>query len=122
LLVVPDCDCSIRPFSHKQDIQTNTRFEICIDAAHPALSGHFPGNPIVPGALLLAEIGARLTVAGVIITGIRKARFTQSVRPMDHVQVDCRPDTNGQLRFECRVADTVVARGSFVTAADSGHE
>jgi acyl-coenzyme A synthetase/AMP-(fatty) acid ligase len=42
---------------------TNETAEIRIPADHPALAGHFPGNPVVPGALVLdaawAHISAR---------------------------------------------------------------
>jgi len=30
--------------------------EACIDPDHPALAGHFPGNPIVPGVLILSKV------------------------------------------------------------------
>jgi len=85
------------------------------------LGGHFPGNPIVPGALLLAELAASLAHAGVAIKGVRKVRFTQPIRPADHVVVEYRPGADEHLRFECRVGDTVVARGSFVVVPGAGH-
>ncbi len=78
------------------------------------MDGHFPGDSIVPGALLLAKIFTRLSVEMIFIAGIRQVRFMQPVRPMDRVAVDCCGDSNEQLRFECRVADEIVVRGSFL--------
>ena len=38
--------------------------ELVVSANHPALPGHFPGTPIVPGALLLAETLSHVERAG----------------------------------------------------------
>ncbi len=35
-----------------------------IPSAHPALPGHFPGRPIVPGVVLLDRVAAALERAG----------------------------------------------------------
>lgn len=40
------------------------RATIRIDAAHPSLPGHFPGNPVVPGVVLLDRVCAALERAG----------------------------------------------------------
>jgi 3-hydroxymyristoyl/3-hydroxydecanoyl-(acyl carrier protein) dehydratase len=34
------------------------RTALRIEAAHPALAGHFPGNPVVPGVVLLERVAA----------------------------------------------------------------
>jgi 3-hydroxymyristoyl/3-hydroxydecanoyl-(acyl carrier protein) dehydratase len=34
-----------------------------IDRRHPALPGHFPGNPIVPAVVILAEVSAAIKAA-----------------------------------------------------------
>jgi len=30
--------------------------KVCFSADHPVAAGHFPGNPIIPGAMLLDEV------------------------------------------------------------------
>jgi 3-hydroxyacyl-[acyl-carrier-protein] dehydratase len=37
---------------------------ILVDAGHPCLPGHFPGNPVVPGVVLLDRVAAALERAG----------------------------------------------------------
>ena len=39
-----------------------TTFEqpLRIDAAHPALPGHFPGQPLVPGVMMLEQVARAL--------------------------------------------------------------
>jgi 3-hydroxymyristoyl/3-hydroxydecanoyl-(acyl carrier protein) dehydratase len=53
-----------------------------IDAAHPALPGHFPGKPIVPAAILLDHVVQHVEVAFARrVIGIRTAKFMASVPP-----------------------------------------
>ncbi len=75
-----------------------------IAADHPARPGHFPGNPIVPGALLLDEILARLFPGG-WAAGIEAAKFHHPVRFGEAMTLISKP--KGALtRFECRVEET----------------
>ncbi len=94
----------------------------CIDAAHPALAGHFPGDPIVPGVVLLDEI---VDAASAALGGehaldeltIRSAKFLRPVRPGDTLQIRVTPGTGNTVRFVCSVgADAAV---SGVLAAGS---
>ena len=64
------------------------------DAAHPALPGHFPGKPIVPGVVLLDEAAALILAAhpGQTLAGFPAVRFTRPVRPGDSVAVTLEGD------------------------------
>lgn len=61
-----------------------------IDAAHPALPGHFPGNPIVPGVVLLDRVCAALEARGVARGGLRlpQVKFLQPLLPGQQARVE----------------------------------
>ena len=71
---------------------------------HPAGPGHFPGNPIIPGAVLLDELVAALCMIG-WSGDIDAAKFHHPVRPGDTVAVACRT-VGASTRFEARLAGT----------------
>lgn len=91
--------------------------EVRFPPDHPTAVGHFPSNPIIPGALLLDEIlqavaGAATGDADVII---RAAKFFRPVRPGEVVRVQWQPQADGYIRFECRIAggDDLAAAGTL---------
>jgi 3-hydroxymyristoyl/3-hydroxydecanoyl-(acyl carrier protein) dehydratase len=76
---------------------------------HRSAEGHFPGNPIIPGAVLLGEIVA--AVIGENHGGdaasrleIRLAKFRHPVRPGATVVVAWNEKTDGEVWFSCSVA------------------
>lgn len=63
-------------------------FDICIPAAHPALAGHFPGRPIVPGVLLLDEVMAATgQLSGLEITRLQHVKFSSALLPDEQAHV-----------------------------------
>jgi len=80
---------------------------------HPAGPGHFPGNPIIPGAGLLDEV-----VASIVPNGwagqIDSAKFHHPVRPGDTVAVTHTTDGDA-TRFEGRLigSDQLVLSGAL---------
>jgi len=56
---------------------------------HPTGEGHFPGNPIIPGAVALQQLIRALTqVYGMIFPcEIEQAKFLLPIRPGDHVTI-----------------------------------
>jgi 3-hydroxyacyl-[acyl-carrier-protein] dehydratase len=73
---------------------------------HPTAAGHFPGNPIIPGALLLDSVIHAIFGAGPISTPyeIRAVKFLRPVRPGDGIRIEWH-DVRGETRFQCAVID-----------------
>jgi 3-hydroxyacyl-[acyl-carrier-protein] dehydratase len=62
--------------------------DLVFPADHPAAAGHFPGNPILPGALLLDAIVLAVSrAAAAQSVAIRSAKFLRPVRPGDRLRV-----------------------------------
>lgn len=81
--------------------------EISFALDHPTAEGHFPGNPIIPGAVLLDSI-LRAVLGGIDLAQpyeIRMAKFLRPVRPGDRVRVDWRAE-RGETRFRCTLVKT----------------
>ena len=75
-------------------------FEHGFPADHPALAGHFPGNAIVPGVVLLDAVLSYIGAdAPFRLTGVK---FLHAVRPGDRIVIHCRTGTVG-TKFECRL-------------------
>ena len=91
-----------------------------VAADHPAYAGHFPGEPILPGVVLLAEVLQAIAHA----TGrdaerwmLGSAKFLHPVTPgtpltLAHIVAD-----DGGVRFEVRAAERVVASGRLTPRA-----
>jgi 3-hydroxyacyl-[acyl-carrier-protein] dehydratase len=86
---------------------------------HPCGAGHFPGNPIVPGALLLAE-AVRLVggAAGLRFDScsIKSAKFLHPVRPGDTVEIEFSILPQQEIRFQCAVGKVKVLAGAMDAA------
>lgn len=75
---------------------------------HPTAAGHFPGNPIMPGALLLDEIVLAIAAAEGRNAGAptaRSVKFLHPVRPGDRLALRWDSDAAGETRFECFLLD-----------------
>jgi 3-hydroxyacyl-[acyl-carrier-protein] dehydratase len=79
--------------------------ELHIRADEPATNGHFPGNPIVPGATLLREIVRILSRDGeAVCCGIHSMKFFRPVRPGDRLTFRWEERPNGEISLTCSTA------------------
>ena len=98
--------------------------EVVIGADHPALPGHFPDHPVVPGVVVLSEVFAAVHSdhPGLVIEGVRQAKFLGQIKPDQPFWIDLGAAENGSLKFACKSADTVLVQGRLRVraAADTG--
>jgi 3-hydroxymyristoyl/3-hydroxydecanoyl-(acyl carrier protein) dehydratase len=81
---------------------------------HPAFEGHFPGHPVLPGVVLLAEALAAIEAASGRKSDqwtISSAKFLAPVAPGTPLKLVHEPLASGGIRFEIRSAQGVVANG-----------
>jgi 3-hydroxyacyl-[acyl-carrier-protein] dehydratase len=75
-------------------------------AGEPATEGHFPGNPIIPGAVLLREIVAAIldpANAPCPPFEILWAKFHCPIRPGNTVEIRW-SEAGDEVRFACSIA------------------
>ena len=96
--------------------------KFCIALDHPAIPGHFPGAPVVPGALLLAEGLHRLELlagAPIRCRRIESAKFFRPVAAGATVTATLTPADRDQANVEFSVDGAMVAQLTL-TAAPPG--
>ena len=82
-------------------------------------AGHFPGDPLMPGAKLLDLVIEALQEAGALPPGpvnVAQTKFTAPVRPGATV-VLTHEVSGDRIRFNCAVGDLTVATGQLARAS-----
>jgi beta-hydroxyacyl-ACP dehydratase FabZ len=101
-----------------------------VTANEPFFAGHFPGNPIMPGVLIieaLAQAGALLAAPqvgfdpardAIFLMSVEKVKFRKPVVPGDVLVLEVVAMRKGRsvwkMRGVAKVADAVVAEAEFV--------
>jgi 3-hydroxymyristoyl/3-hydroxydecanoyl-(acyl carrier protein) dehydratase len=88
---------------------------------HPTFAGHFPGQPLLPGVCLLAEVleaalgNPELAQQLGAAPRISAVKFLAPVRPGAQLTLQLEPGPRG-LRFAVREGEHLAASGQFERA------
>ena len=84
-------------------------FTLSFARDHACAIGHFPENPIIPGAVVLGDVVATICDAQrlpVTSFGVSSAKFFHPVRPGDIVAVSWQKRSNTEIHFDCLLDGT----------------
>ena len=98
------------------------------------LEGHFPGNPIFPGVIIIEALGQASGILGFttmnktpeegsiyVLAGVDKVRFRKRVRPGDTVDLFSKvvSEKRGIWKFDCRAElDNEIVCTATILCAD----
>jgi 3-hydroxyacyl-[acyl-carrier-protein] dehydratase len=88
----------------------------CIPAKHPSLAGHFPGDPIVPGVVLLDEIirTARNALGGPAgCLTLPWVKFHAPLRPGEEFVTRLEPLPAASFKFTLQSGEKLIASGNL---------
>ncbi len=86
--------------------------EFAISADHPALPGHFPGNPVVPGVVILERVIALWTAAPV--RGLDGVKFHHPLQPGETATVRFQDPEKAAVKFSVTVNDRQLVTGRLL--------
>ena len=95
-----------------------------IPADHPALPGHFPGQPIVPGVVLLDRVIEAIEAGQGPLPPLRlpQVKFLQPLLPGEAARIEFEPvataDGSRRWRFRVLRRDATIAGGDIVAGND----
>jgi len=99
----------------------DARRSLDVPADHPAFAGHFPGHPVLPGVVLIAEaLDAVLASTRSRATdwSVESVKFHAPVGPGARLAIGAAGTASGGMRFEIRAGETLVASGVFARAKE----
>ena len=91
-----------------------------VDKGSPWFSGHFPGEPILPGIAqlkMVLEAIQRAERKDLKISGIKKTRFKRIIEPEDEIEIHAGPVKDNALSYSFRimVRDELACSGILLT-------
>lgn len=103
------------------DAQTTHSATLSVPARHPALTGHFPGNPIVPGVVILEAVICAAEAwlgAGFHVIGLSQAKFLTPLQPDETARIEL-VRRGSLLDFAVHRGAATIAKGTLSGTRDT---
>ncbi len=90
--------------------------DVTVPPGSPWFSGHFPGDPILPGVAqigMVKDVIRQARSQDLNVSGVRRVRFKQIIRPDDKLKIIAAPlkENTGAYSFRILVENEAVCSG-----------
>lgn len=87
-----------------------------VPSDHLSLAGHFPGNPVVPGVIILHEVmtAVKEWVPNYQIQGFEVVKFSHPLKPDYCFTIELQKADSSLIKFKCHVEGLILNSGTII--------
>lgn len=93
--------------------------KFCVADDHPSLQGHFPGNPIAPGVVILNEVIGSIekNLTNRVVVGIKSVKFIKPIQAGREMRLHYDEKGLDSLNIVCELDGEVHVKGQLVLSS-----